>query len=69
MDRDYVTKAFQSSLGQQCEELFSTPDDRLFIREEEAYRHCMDNNLDAGKIQMWFPEWSGNDELPQTRTI
>ena len=35
-----IDKYFESELGQQCNELFSTSDDRVFIRYEEAVMHA-----------------------------
>ena len=33
---EIITKAFQTNLGQQCNELFTTSDGRVFIRLEES---------------------------------
>lgn len=68
MTPERIAKFFESELGQQCPELYSTPDDRVFIRLSEAEWHCRQNNLDEDQIQMWFPEWGGNDPEPKYRT-
>jgi hypothetical protein len=38
--QEKVKKAFKSSLGQQCDLLWTTSDGRIFIRHEEAYAHA-----------------------------
>jgi hypothetical protein len=54
MTQERINRYFLSSLGVQCDFLFSTPDDRVFIRRREAIQHCIDNNLDSKNIEMWF---------------
>ena len=49
-----VIKAFKSDLGQQCEELYTTPDGRFFIRYSEASEHCEMNDLEEKDIQIWW---------------
>ena len=72
---EIITKAFQTNLGQQCTELFTTSDGRVFIRLEEAIKHrdgLLDKNtmpLVDKKILEWFEEWSGSDKEPQVRSI
>ena len=60
-----MSNYFQSELGQQCKSLFSTPDDRVFIRYSETLQHCTDNNLDSNSILEWFEEWSGTNSEPK----
>jgi len=69
MTSETMSKYFQSELGQQCNSLFSTPDDRVFIRYSEASQHCTDNSLDSNSLLEWFEEWSGTDSNPIVRSI
>lgn len=69
MTQELINRYFQSPLGQQCNSLFSTPDDRVFIRYEEAKQHCIDNSLNRMKILEWFEEWSGTNADPIVRSI
>lgn len=39
MTQDKANKIFKSDLGQQLDEIFSTSDDRVFIRYDEAVLH------------------------------
>ncbi len=39
MTQEIINKVFESKLGQQCNSLFSTSDDRIFIRYEECKLH------------------------------
>lgn len=55
MTQESINKYFQCSLGQQCNELFSTPDDRVFIRLSEARDHCKLNNLPLD-VEVWVEE-------------
>lgn len=52
--QEYMDRVFKSELGQQCIELFTTPDDKVFIRYYEAFKHCEDNDLDVEKILVWY---------------
>lgn len=54
MTQERIDTYFNSSLGQQCEELFSTSDDRVFIRIEEARSHT--GELTDKTIITWYPE-------------
>jgi hypothetical protein len=62
MTQEKINKFFESSLGQQCNELYSTSDDRVFIRYGEAMRHSegkLDPDtkpLDDKTIIEWYPE-------------
>lgn len=69
MTQERMKKYFESELGQQCTSLFSTPDDMVFIRYNEALNHCNDNNLSPFDILEWFEEWCGSDITPQIRSI
>lgn len=62
MTQDKINKIFQSDLGQQCMSLYTTSDDRVFIRPEEAKKHA-NGELDpdtkplADKtVTEWFDE-------------
>jgi len=63
MTQERINKYFQSSLGQQLDILYSTSDDRVFIRyHEEAVKHT-EGLLDHGTaplvdktIETWYPE-------------
>lgn len=69
MNQETMEKYFKSELGSQCDALFSTPDDRVFIRGVEASQHCVDNKLNPLDIEMWFEEWSGSDSEPKVRSM
>ena len=69
MTQETINKYFQGELGQQCNSLFSTSDDRVFIRYHEAVSHSQENNLDIKLIQEWFEEYSGSDPVPIVRSL
>lgn len=60
--QEVVAKAFQSELGQQLDTLFSTSDNRVFVRKEEAIAHAngkLDKNtlpLKDKSVYQWFDE-------------
>ena len=66
LTQEYINKVFQTNLGQQLDCLFSTPDDNVFIRKEEAIQHCNDNSLNEEEIIQWFeeigPDWCEVDD-------
>jgi uncharacterized protein YbaR (Trm112 family) len=57
-----IANCFKSGLGQQCEELYSTSDNRVFIRFEEADKHTLGalnpntQPLMDQTIREWFRE-------------
>ena len=57
-----IGEAFASELGQQCPSLFSTSDNRIFIRYSEALSHTA--SLENKAIYEWFEEWHGKALLP-----
>lgn len=64
-----VEKAFSSELGRQCNSLFSTSDNRIFIRLQEAIAHSKGElsegiPLEDTTIYEWYEEWNGGDLLP-----
>lgn len=64
-----IGDAFSSSLGQQCNSLFATSDNRVFVRAEEAVAHIkgeLDNTepLKDRTITEWFEEWHGGATHP-----
>jgi hypothetical protein len=60
MTQEKINKCFNTPLGEQCDVLYTTADDKIFIRHEEAVKHSTDNNLDVNAIAEWFRE----DEYP-----
>ena len=62
MTQENINKCFITSLGEQCDSLFSTSDDKVFIRESEAIAHTkgqLDINtkpLSDSTIIEWFRE-------------
>ena len=64
MTQEKINTYFNSPLGEQCNSLFSTSDDRVFIRKSEAALHAigeLDSNtksLEDETIIEWF--WSSN---------
>lgn len=64
-----IAEAFSSELGQQCNSLFSTSDNRIFIRLQEAIAHSKGElsdgiALEDTSIYEWFEEWHGQDVVP-----
>lgn len=57
-----VKSAFMSELGNQCDELYSTSDGRIFIRHEEASLHT-EGKLDGTKplndkeVKIWYRDF------------
>jgi len=71
---DKIAIAFNSELGQQVDSIYSTSDERLFIRLSEAKLHTNDLINSVGDMEfvdtsilMWVEEWSGRDSTPQYR--
>lgn len=56
MTQEKANKIFETDLGQQLLEIFSTSDDKVFIRRSEAIQHIKDSSLKDEEILMWFPE-------------
>lgn len=74
MTQEQMNKIFQTPLGEQCNSLFTTSDDKVLIRYEEALRHVngqLDPNskpLEDKTIIEWFEEYSGSDPMPVIRS-
>jgi len=66
MTQEKMNEVFAGELGQQCNSLFSTPDDAIFIRYCEASQHCTENGLPKDIIE-WWEEYSGSDPNPTIR--
>ncbi len=62
-----MNRYFRSELGSQCEELFSTSDDRVFIRVEEAVKYVRGElgtkPLEDQTILMWYEGDDGPMEV------
>lgn len=54
MTQEIINKYFNSEIGEQCTVLFSTSDDRVFIRIEDAEFHVLDMELQDVTIQNWY---------------
>ena len=73
MTQELINKYFKGDLGRQLNVIYSTSDDRVFIRYEEALKHTegkLDPNtqpLEDKKIIEWFEEFSGSDPEPEIR--
>lgn len=65
MTQELINKYFQGELGQQCDSLFTTVDDRCFIRYEEAAKHA--ESLFNEEVTQWWEEYSGKDVEPTIR--
>lgn len=65
MTQEIINKYFQSDLGKQCNSLFTTADDKVFI----SYKHAKDHaeKLFNEEVIEWFEEYSGKDLEPQIR--
>lgn len=63
---DRIKNAFSSELGQQCNELFSTADGKIFIRQSDAIDWIVKNKLSTEYYQ-WVEEYSGNDPNSKVR--
>lgn len=63
MTQERMNKVFETGLGEQCNSLFTTSDDKILIRFEEALLHTqgkLDKNtkpLVDKTIIEWFPEY------------
>jgi hypothetical protein len=62
MTQEKINKYFESELGQQCLSLFTTADDKVLVRYEEAKLHT-EGKLDPNSFPLsdqtiieWFPE-------------
>lgn len=62
MTQERINKIFATDLGMQCLELYSTPDDHVWIRYSEALNHCRDKDFDISGIQTWYPDDDLNTE-------
>jgi len=64
--KEIVSKAFASELGQQLDGIYSTSDNRVFIRKQEAIAHTegrLDEHCVALKdntVLLWFEEGGDN---------
>ena len=63
MTQEKANRIFDSDLGQQLLSFYSTSDDRVFIRYEEAVQHTNDMRNAVGDQQYvdttiteWFPD-------------
>ena len=54
MTQEIINKYFNTGIGEQCTVLFSTSDDRVFIRIEDAEFHVLDMELQDAAIQDWY---------------
>ena len=54
MTQEIINKYFNTGIGEQCTVLFSTSDDRVFIRIEDAEFHVLDMELEDAAIQDWY---------------
>ena len=64
MTQERIDKIFASDFGQQFYVLFSTSDDRVFVRYEEAVRHTR-GELDPNTLPLDDPrilDWAQGDE-------
>ena len=57
MTQEKIDLIFETGLGQQCDVLYTTPDDQVFIRYEEALDYCRLRNLEIDKIEEWYPSY------------
>ena len=63
MTQAIINSYFNTQLGQQLSELYTTSDDRIFIRHEEAEQHALGQlypdtePLDNKTITEWYPEY------------
>lgn len=67
--KEIVKKAFASELGQQLDSIYSTSDNRVFIRKEEAIRHAegqLDKNtkpLADNSVLMWLEQYDADNSV------
>ena len=57
MTQEIINKYFNSEIGEQCFELFSTSDDQIHIRLEDAEFHAA-INLENQEVERWEREES-----------
>ena len=53
MTQERINKYFQGSIGSQCDTLFSTSDNRVFIRYEDAVFNIKEEGLTDDNILQW----------------
>lgn len=53
MTQEIINKYFESELGQQCNELWTTSDDKIFVRWEEAAQHEANLTKELYRIKYW----------------
>jgi hypothetical protein len=63
--KEKIKASFESPLGAQLDELFSTSDNRIFIRYKKAKEWC--HHLEDKSILHWFEEYNGQDPTPIIR--
>lgn len=66
MTQEIINKYFNTGIGEQCTVLFSTSDDRVFIRIEDAEFHVLDMELQDAAIQDWYND---NEEYPEQSLV
>lgn len=66
MTQEIINKYFNTGIGEQCIVLFSTSDDRVFIRIEDAEFHVLDMELEDVTIQDWY---NNNEEYPEQSIV
>ncbi len=54
MTQKLINKYFLSPLGEQCNSLFTTSDNQVFIRYEEAREHEATLTNEYSSIKEWF---------------
>ena len=64
---EIIKKSFSSSLGKQCDSLFSTSNKKVFIRQEEAIIES--EKLEDETIFEWYEEFEGKNLEPKYHKI
>jgi len=54
MNQQRINKYFDVRFGLRSYPIYSTPDDILFIRREEAVNNCNEKGLDENEIIEWY---------------
>ncbi len=64
MTQNLIDKVFSTELGQQCSFLFSTSDNSVFIRKEEAENYAHDILEESvPEVEVWYPSENADIQI------
>jgi hypothetical protein len=56
MTQSKANEIFKTQIGEQLDIIYTTSDDRAFVRHGEAITHIQTEELEDEKVETWFPE-------------